>query len=120
MKTKIAKEDSKIAMAHEKILKFMNNDKDLMVSVYGNSLACAKQLGEFILENFEIKNLPPETRYILALTWNLYAQIFCPKEMIEKKFDMDYQNYFEGGSLDDRFATVVKQLYMMCKELKLL
>ncbi len=120
MKTKILKEDSEIAKAHEKLLKFMNNDIDLMISIYGTSLACAKTLGEFILENFEIKNLSPEIKYFLAVIWNLYAQIYCPEEMIKRQFDMDFQNYFESGGIDDKFAMIVKQLYDICKELKLL
>jgi len=120
MQTNLGKNDPDIAKAIKSLSDFFGNDKDLLINTYGTNLACSKGLGDFILNNFEVKDLPRNITYFLSLTWNLYAQVFCPEKKRGILFDMDKQNQFENKTLDERFAIVVKQMYDLCKELKLL
>ena len=120
MKTKKLKEDSVIAKAFEKLSKFMGDDRELLLTTYASNLVCSKELGNFILENFKVDDLPLEIKHYLALTWNLFAQVYMPDKLLEGQFDVDVQDYFESKSLDERFVCVVKQLYELCEKAKLL
>lgn len=110
--------DPLLKEAHAKIMRALT-DENIRISFYGTGLACAKLLGDYLLTTRDLKEIPRDIQYILAQTWNQYALVFTPSELLEIP-SLDFQNYFESGSLDDRFATVVKQLYDICKRERLL
>jgi hypothetical protein len=106
--------------SHKALMEFLDNDPDHIAVYHGTLLVCAKELGEFIMDHTALVTLPTRVLHLLALTWNAYAMIFDKDRLIKNKMDVDFQNYFESGGIDDRFAMVVKQLYEICKEKKLL
>ena len=110
--------DPIIKEAHQKMMDAIKSMDD-QTPFYATILACAKTLGDYILLHHDIKTLPREIHYMLVLTWNNYALVYSKNEVLNLP-DVDFQDYFESGSLDDRFATVVKSLYDICKKENLL
>lgn len=87
----------------------------------GTVAGICKELGEFILKNHRMNELPRDIQYLLAQTWNSYATILCPDKMIEGvRYDADMDKYFNSSDIDEKFAIIVKQLYQICKDNKLL
>lgn len=118
--TKKSKENPDIREAIDKIKEFFREDPDMIYAYIATVLASAKIIGEFVLLNNDLEKIPRETQYYLALTWNAYASIYLPEKIIPGSYDTDFQDYFESGGIDERFALVVKQLHQICKEEKLL
>lgn len=112
--------DPDFQKAHKAMMDFLHNDPDNMATYHGTILICAKELGEFIMDHHDKRKLPIDILHMLALTWNSFAMIYDKDRVIKNVLDIDFQNYFESGGIDDRFAMVVKQLYEICKERKLL
>lgn len=104
----------------KKIKEHLKDDLDLEAVFFGCMLQYAKILGEFILEKHELAKLPRNIQYALAQTWNHYALIFEPDKLLDMPYNARYQDYFESGCIDDRFATIVKQLHQICKDENLL
>lgn len=116
---KMIRENPDIAAAHKTMMDYLET-KDNQASMYATLLVIAKTFGEFILKHNNLIDLPREIQYFLAMTWNNYAAIYLPQQMLDIQLDADFQDYFESGHLDDRFAMVVKQLHEICKKEKLL
>lgn len=94
--------------------------KENIASFQATIIVSAKQLAGFILDKFKLHQIPRKIQYYLVLIWNSYAQVYKPDRIINGRLDQDFQDYFESGGLDERFAMIVKQLYELCKEEKLL
>ncbi len=116
---KIVKENPDIEVALKKVMDFLDS-KDYQASMFATMMVTGKSLGEFILKKHNMYQLPREIQYFIAMAWNQYAMIFCADKLIDTKMNIDHQDYFESGCIDDRFAMIVKQLYEICKDEKLL
>ncbi len=118
--SKISKEDPLVRTFIDQLKDHFKDNPDMIYSFIGTSIACSKGLGDYILQNAEINTIPIDTKYLLALAWNSYAAVCCAERKIPNIYDDQFQNYFESGDIDERFAMIVKQLYQICKEKNLL
>lgn len=118
--SKVVEESPLIKETLTKMQEFFKDNPQMMVSFFGTLLASAKLLGEFILQEHDLKKLPTEIQYALALVWNSYACIYDKERMLPGAYSHGFQDYFESGSIDDRFAYVVKQMHEICKNRNLL
>ena len=114
--TVLSESHPKVKQFLDELKTYLNNNDDLMASSIGTSVACCKKLADYILETQDVKSLPKEIRYLIVTAWNQYAAIHEPKKLLVIPLDMNHQNYFESGGVDERFAMIVKQLYEICKE----
>ena len=106
-----------LAEIHKLMMEKMPDEKTRL-TFYGTILGAAMNLGEFILKNNDATCLPRYIQYMLMLTYANYKFIFSPETY--NMHSADFQHYFDTCSVDQRFAIVVKQLYQICKEEKLL
>lgn len=119
MKTKVM-QDPLIENLLEQMKKHFDGNENMIASYLATNMITAKELGEFILEHHELNEIPRQIQYMLAHAWNGYASVYLQDKIIKGLIDLPHQDYFESGNLDDRFAMMVKQLYQICKDEKLL
>ncbi len=94
--------------------------KENQASMYATLIVCSHELSKFVMKSHHVNSMPLEILYYMSLSFNYYACIFKPEAVLGTIQDPDFQDYFESGDLDDKFAMVVKQLYQICKKKKLL
>jgi hypothetical protein len=114
------KNDPKIIKLCKSFSEKLPSDIEKVMYV-GSVTGIAKELGDFILKNYSLNDLPREIQYLLAQIWNSYVIILCHDKVIDKiSYDANMIEYFNNSHLDEKFAIIVKQLYNICKDNKLL
>lgn len=113
------KDDPEIQRIHN-VIKEKLSSLDNLASWVGTLLACSKCVAEKLMEVTGVKDLDRETQYALSQIYNSTCFIAFSESRQIHLANPGMQKYFETGHVEDKMVMVIKQLYEICKEEKLL